>query len=167
VFWINNTSITPCWGVGGKKQKDMGKLGLTLLVCLVMLSSCGITTSHVSNNVTTVTHVQLSQNNFRVIGRVSGSAKNWYILGFGGLLSRNLYGKAKDNMMRKVDLTGARAIIDVTYDTHVREIIVYGDYTVTATGTLIEFIDPGKVRQRATREVDEENETPKFRFPTY
>jgi hypothetical protein len=120
---------------------------IIITVMMSVLTSCGVSLSHVSNSVTTVTHVQLSQNNFKVLGRVSGSAHNWYILGFGGLLSQSLYGEAKNEMLQKANLTGvSRAVIDITYDVHTRTIVVFSDYTITATGTLIEFTDPGVVR---------------------
>jgi len=119
-------------------------LAIVLIAGMAGLTGCGVSSTAGSNSATSLTNVQLSQNNFRVIGRISGSANNWYVLGFGGLLSKHLYGEAKNAMLRKADLTGrARAVIDITYDTHVRTILLYSDYTVTCTGTLIEFTEYG------------------------
>jgi hypothetical protein len=120
-------------------------LSLVCIAGIISFTGCGVSTTAGVNSATSLTNVQLSQNNYRVIGRISGTANNWYVLGVGGLLSKNLYGAAKNEMLRKADLNGkARAVIDVTYDTHVRSILIfYADYTVTCTGTLIEFTEYG------------------------
>ncbi|MDR0995166.1 MAG: hypothetical protein LBL81_02615 [Tannerella sp.] len=87
-----------------------------------------------------LTNVVLSHKNFVVEGTVEGQAKNVYILGFGGLLSTNLLGEAKAKMIESANLRGhARAIVNVTYDTHVSCYVLFSKYTVTATGTVIEF----------------------------
>jgi hypothetical protein len=112
---------------------------------MIALSSCsiyGLSSSSGLNVATSLTNVQLSQNNFKVLGRVQGSANNWYLFGFGGLLSQSLYSEAKGEMISNANLAGyPRAIVDVTYDRHVRTILVWADHKITATGTLIEFTD--------------------------
>lgn len=110
-----------------------------VLICMSVLSSCGFILTNMANGNTTLTNVELSQKNFVVKGQVDGSSSHWYIIGFGGL-SRQLYAKAKNEMIQKASLKGkARAIVDITYETHVAFFVVVEIRTVTATGTVIEF----------------------------
>lgn len=115
---------------------------ITIALCsILLLSGCGFITTSMKNDNTLLTNVTLSQNNFTVLGQVEGEASSTLILGFGGL-SKQLYGKAKNEMIRKAGLRGkARAIVNVTYETHLSIMFVLQTTTVTATGTVIEFID--------------------------
>jgi hypothetical protein len=109
------------------------------LAALLLLSGCGVTGTAIANGNTTLTNIELSQKNFTVLGQTEGEASDMYILGFGGL-SKNLYGKAKNDMIEKANLKGkARAIVDITYETHTSFYLVVALYRVTATGTVIEF----------------------------
>jgi hypothetical protein len=113
------------------------------MLCL-LLSSCGASKTVGVNHATSLTNVQLSQNNFKVVDRVTGKASNTYILVFGGFRIKNLYERAKNDMLEKADLIDkAKAVIDITYDVHVRSVLcIYSTYTITASGTVIEFSNP-------------------------
>ncbi|MDR1356812.1 MAG: hypothetical protein LBJ58_03980 [Tannerellaceae bacterium] len=112
-----------------------------LLVCALILSGCGVTTTAMINDNTTLTNVELSKKNFVVLGQTEGVSSSTYILGFGGL-SKRLYGQAKTDMLQNAKLRGkARAVVNITYDTHVSFYLVLSVYTVTATGTVIEFTE--------------------------
>ena len=137
-------------------SKNMKILKLfIILVPLFGLTSCGVLTGLMGipsvsgasvtgvHNVSNVnTNVELSKKNFVVLGNVSGSTNNWYLFGIGGLISRNLLGEAYREMERKANLSGtSRVIINVTYDVHTTWILIYQQYKITVTGTVIEFID--------------------------
>jgi hypothetical protein len=108
---------------------------------MLLLSGCGFISTTMNNDNTMLTNVTLSQNNFSVLGQVEGVASSTYIVGFGGL-SKKLYAEAKNEMIRKANLKGrARAIANVTYETHVAIYFIVETITVTATGTVIEFTD--------------------------
>lgn len=88
---------------------------------------------------TALTNVELSRKNFVVVGQVEGVASSTYVLGFGGL-SKQLYTKAKNEMIRKANMRGkARAIVDVTYEKHVAYYVFVAVHKVTAVGTVVEF----------------------------
>lgn len=58
---------------------------LLALICLpVILASCGINQALILNQNQNSTQVQLTQDNFRNVGNVSGTANVKYILLFGG-----------------------------------------------------------------------------------
>jgi hypothetical protein len=114
------------------------KIGI-VFICMLALPACGMWSTSVRHEYTALTNVELSQKNFVVLGPVEGVAQEMYILGFGGM-SKQLYGKAKNDMIRKANLKGrARAIVDVTYEKHTAFYLVAHICTVTATGTLVEF----------------------------
>ncbi|MDR1880933.1 MAG: hypothetical protein LBQ78_08375 [Tannerellaceae bacterium] len=109
------------------------------LICVLALSSCGYTKTAMTHGNTALTNVELSQKNFVVVGQAEGVATNSYVLGFGGL-GKRLYSQAKNDMIQNAKLKGkARAIVDITYDKHVAHYVFFQVYTVTATGTVIEF----------------------------
>jgi hypothetical protein len=112
-----------------------------LLLSVLLLEGCGFVPTTMRHDSTVLTNVTLSQNNFTVLGQVEAAASSTYILGFGGL-SKQLYGQAKNEMIKKAGLKGrARAIANVTYEKHVAFYLVVEVVTVTATGTVVEFTD--------------------------
>ncbi|MDR1500024.1 MAG: hypothetical protein LBI58_03490 [Tannerellaceae bacterium] len=112
-----------------------------LLACALVLPGCGVTSTAMINDNTTLTNVELSKKNFVVLGQTEGVSSDMYILGFGGFAKR-LYGKAKTDMLQKANLKGkSRAVVNITYDTHIAFYFFVNVYTVTATGTVIEFTE--------------------------
>lgn len=71
---------------------------------MTLLSSCGVNSSFILNHNQNITHVQLSENNFRVVDKVTGSAESTYVLFFGGLNKTQLYENAYSSMMDKANL---------------------------------------------------------------
>jgi hypothetical protein len=118
----------------------MKTLKITIvLICMSVLSGCGFIGTQMANDTTMLTNVELSQKNFAVLGEVEGVASTRYILGFGSL-SKQLYAKAKNDMIRKAGLKGkARAIVNITYEKHSSFYVFVVVSTVTATGTVVEF----------------------------
>ncbi len=117
---------------------------LFIFIPLCGLISCGISQTATRNVTNINTNVDLSRKNFVVLGNVSGSTNNWFLFGLGGLISKNLLGEAYREMERNAELKGtSRVIINVTYDVHYTWVLIYSQYKIKATGTVIEFIDEG------------------------
>ena len=113
-----------------------------VFIPLFGLMSCGISGTATRNITNVNTNVDLSRKNFVVLGNVSGSANSWYLFGVGGFVFHSLLGNAYRDMERKANLRGtSRVITSVTYDIHTTWIIVYLQYKITVSGTVIEFVD--------------------------
>jgi hypothetical protein len=115
----------------------------TLAAVLVLAGiSCGINSAFVLNVNQTATQVSLSQNNYRMISTIHGSADVTYVMLMGGMNKKALFNNAYADMMRKADLaTGARALVNVITEEHVGGLPpLYFTRTVTVTANVIEFI---------------------------
>lgn len=111
------------------------------VIALAILSGCGVS-SNLVNHFTTYgngTMVELKEANYKVVGQVTGTASDLYVLAFGGLKT-NLVEQAKQAMIKQAELDGkARAIINVGMERHNANFILARKLTVTMTGTVIEF----------------------------
>ncbi len=119
----------------------------------ILLSSCvGMNlTSYVNNDVNN-TNVVLSQNNYRIIGKVRGEASAKYAFTIGGLKKKTLENNARADMYNKADLKDGQAIINVS-TTHSFKMIfgpIYMQSIAVCTGTIIEFTD-GKPRANTVK----------------
>lgn len=116
---------------------------LTAIVLTLFLTGCGMSTSMVGNVSNTVTTVELSKKNFKVLEKVTGTSTNTYIFGIGGLSNRSLVEKAKNQMMGNADLTnGSKTVINITYDTHMSLVYpIFFRKEVTASGFVVEFTE--------------------------
>ena len=65
-------------------KKKFTKIALVAF-CLCLFVGCGISYYPVMNHNVSQTQVLLSQNNFRVLGTVSGETTTQHVLGIGGL----------------------------------------------------------------------------------
>ncbi len=112
-----------------------------LLLLTVFFSSCGYHVGYVNNNNANVTNVELSQNNFKVIEKVSGSSTVEYIVGFGGKAEKQLLEDAKAAMFAKANLEGkSRAVVNLTFEQHVETVFIfYVKRTLTVSGHVVEF----------------------------
>lgn len=122
----------------------MKKIGIysLFLVFTGILSSCGIGTALVSNHNQNATEVHLSQNNYKVIGQVSGSSEVSYVLTIGGMKKKQLYENAYSQMMKNANLiNGSKAIINVTTEEHFSGFApFYVKRIITVSAQVIEFI---------------------------
>jgi hypothetical protein len=120
------------------------KLLLHALVAALVFAciSCGINHAFVFNVNQNATQVNLSQNNYRTVATVLGSADVTYVMLMGGRNKRELFNNAYADMIRKADLsTGARALVNVITEEHVGGVPpFYFTRTVTVTANVIEFI---------------------------
>lgn len=102
------------------------------------LASCGVATT-TSNNITE-TRIELSSNNFKVVGQAYGESKATYICGIGGLRKKTLRANAIDEMSKNANLHGAQTLTNVTTHISVKMITpLYIEYTCSATANIIEF----------------------------
>jgi len=111
------------------------------LCAMAFLSSCGINMASISNHNANETQVQLSNNNFKVIDKINGSAEVSYVLIFGGLNMKQLYENAYSAMMDKANLKGgARAVINVVTEERLHGFPPFHyTRTVTVSANVIEF----------------------------
>ncbi len=123
-------------------KKSLLILGALILV-VTLLSSCGFHNGLTSNVNSSQTSVVLSKNNYKVIDRVSGTAKAKYIFGIGGISAKALIEKARISMVTKSKLNGgAKAYIYPTVEIHSTWIFpFYIQKTATYSGYLIEFTE--------------------------
>lgn len=114
-----------------------------ILAMIVGLSSCGINHAWNVNLNQNVTQVQLGSKNFKVVGRVKGTAEVAYVLIFGGVKKKQLYNAAYADMLEKADLSsGARTLTNVVTEEQVGGVPpFYFKRTVTVSASIIEFTD--------------------------
>lgn len=106
----------------------------------VLLSGCGIHLPYVANLNQSVTNVELSEGNFKVVKTVSGEAEAQYILGFGGLKKRSLLELAKKEMFDEAQLDGkSAAITNITVEEYIQNYVVLVRRKVVVTGQVVEF----------------------------
>ena len=120
-------------------MKNYYKL-FTILFVSLYLSSC-VSLLDLHDNYGR-SEVHLTQANFKVVDKVSGSATVTYILGFGGNKANSLVGKARSNMLRKVDMIGkSMGIVNETIeykDQYILGSLIYRR-TYTLSAHIVEF----------------------------
>ena len=130
----------------------MKKLALSILPLslLLLLGSCGISSSLLLNASNNDTQVHLSKNNYKVLHKVQGISENIYFLGIGGLDNLSIIEKAKNQMMENANLEGrAKAVVNITFDTHFSMFYpIFFKKTVTASGYVIEFSDGKETKEK-------------------
>ena len=116
-------------------------LSLFTLITLGSLTSCGVNTAVTANLNNNTTQVQLSNANFHVVDRISGSAEVSYIFFIGGMSVHQLYENAYAKMMAKADLSkGARAVCNVLTEEQIEGVMpFYFTRTITVSANVIEF----------------------------
>jgi hypothetical protein len=123
-----------------QKTVKMIIMGLALIAGL---SSCGVNKAWVLNQNQNATQVHLGSDNFKVVGRVKGTADVGYVMLFGGAKKKQLYDAAYANMLEKADLTsGARTLTNVLTEEHIGGVPpFYYKRTVTVTAHVVEFTE--------------------------
>ncbi|MBL0008936.1 MAG: hypothetical protein IPP25_17625 [Saprospiraceae bacterium] len=61
------------------------------IFAMALFSSCGVNMATITNHNANETQVQLSNNNFKVLDKIQGSAEVSYVLIFGGINKKQLY----------------------------------------------------------------------------
>lgn len=120
----------------------MKKLSISVftLILLFAMTSCGINNAFVVNTNQNSTQVRLSQANFQVVGKTTGSADVSYVLIFGGMKKKQLYAQAYAHMVAQADLSGAKALTNVVTEEHIGGVPpFYYTRTITVSASVIEF----------------------------
>ena len=113
-----------------------------LAIVLTVLSSCVSHLGFISNNNQNQTNVELSKNNFIVVGRVIGTSHANYFLGLGGFNKEGLVAEAKRKMTRMANLVGtSRALINENVEYQTKAIFPFMQVKVIATASVVEFIN--------------------------
>lgn len=125
------------------KHLIMKHTGLIIffVAAVFSLTSCGGTVHMISNYNVAQTTLHLSQDNFKVIGNVEGSAHATYVLGIGGVSKRAIKENAIADMYRNACLTGAQAVTNVTTTMKARFYLFWWEYDFIASGQIIEFTE--------------------------
>jgi len=79
----------------------------------MILSGCSLSTGYLGHSITT--EVQLNQANFDVLGSVTGEASATYIFGIGPS-KQHIVAMAQQDLVKKANLKGSKALINVTTD---------------------------------------------------
>ena len=96
-------------------------LASVITACAFSLSSCGISQNLTTNQNQNQTSVVLSQNNYRIIGKATGSVTGTYILGFGNIRKKTLRSNAIDEMTKNANLNGSQALVNTTVKQNVNK----------------------------------------------
>lgn len=118
-------------------------LTTTFMMVLLLLNSCGVNHTIISNQNQNSTQVHLSKNNFEVVEKVTGSAEVNYVLLFGGLNKKQLYENAYADMVSKANLmSDSKALINVVTEEHVGGAPpLFYKRTITVSAHVIKFKD--------------------------
>ena len=115
---------------------------LLLIVSLAFFYSCGVSGAYVYNENQNSTQVHLAGNNYHVIDQISGDSEVSYVLIFGGLNKKKLYENAYSDMIKKADLSGSKALVNIVTEEHVGGVPpFYYTRTITVSAHVIEFTD--------------------------
>lgn len=119
----------------------MKTVKIYLVLLTAALSSCGVSTSMSVSHSSITTQVHLASGNFKVVDRVSGSAKVPYVLMIGGTRKKQLYNNAYSDMLNKANLNnGSRALANVVREEHSSGLFpIYFKRTISVSANIIEF----------------------------
>lgn len=109
---------------------------LTVILSLVMLSSCTAILSGTGNSSASV-----GSANFTYVKKdAQGTATAKYVFGIGGNERMALVSEAKKNMLESTPLQANQALSNMTVDYKVRSVLgVFSTMTVTVTADIVEF----------------------------
>jgi hypothetical protein len=108
---------------------------------VMMLTSCASFNPNVTSTNVNQTQVVLTNNNFKVVKHVQGTATATYVFGIGGLKKKGLVAYARKQMFETADLKGPQTIISEHTEWKVAAVIpgVWGSVSVTTSGYVVEF----------------------------
>ena len=105
-----------------------------------------------SNSNTTLTNVELTHANYRVVKNVEGFASASYVFGIGGLSRKSVRDNAIADMMRKANMTGSQTIVNVQLKNHFASVLgLYIRISCSATAQVIEFLPEAPEAQSKTQ----------------
>ena len=105
-----------------------------------LMTSCAVSEHLTSNRNVMQTNVELSKNNFQVIGTAQGSATVIRVFGIGGLSLKAIRANAYGEMVKNANLSGSQALINVNTEVKQRGVApFYWKTVITTCGQVIEF----------------------------
>ena len=105
-----------------------------------LMTSCAVSEHLTSNRNVMQTNVELSKNNFQVIGTAQGSATVIRVFGIGGLSLKAIRANAYAEMVKNANLSGSQALINVNTEVKQRGVApFYWKTVITTCGQVIEF----------------------------
>jgi len=109
---------------------------------MVVISSCGAGRAIMRNQNQSSTQVHLSENNFRMVSSVSGTAEAKYWVLIGGRKREQMYNEAYAEMVNSAELLGGpRALVNLLTEEHVGGVPPFFlKRTITVSGQVVEFI---------------------------
>lgn len=118
----------------------MKKFAVAGMACLALVcTGCGLSREATNNRNVAQTQVVLAQNNYKVIGTVTGESAQNYWFGIGGMSKKSLGESAMSSMYKNANLKGSQAIINVNVSYKNKFILIHNQSKAIATGTVIEF----------------------------
>lgn len=110
-------------------------------ILLFSLNSCGVSSAYVFNTNQNSTQVSLSQANYKIVGKATGSSDVSYVLIFGGVHKKQLFANAYSRMVENANLSsGAKALANIVTEEHIGGVPpFYYTRTITVSANVIEF----------------------------
>jgi len=103
---------------------------------IALFTGCSTTSGYMGHQVQT--QVQLNKANFNVIKSVEGEATANYFLGI-GLSEENLIARAKKDMLKKANLQGSQALVNITTDSKDSWFFIGRKETIYMSASIVEF----------------------------
>lgn len=119
------------------------RIFILAILSAILFTGCAGVHSLVQTPIANSPAVTLSQNNFHVVKHVEATTTTTRVLGIGGLSHKALKQNAVADMMKKANLSGSQAVINITTKVSTRAwTALYVETTITAYGTVVEFDKP-------------------------
>ena len=115
---------------------------VAIVLVAILFVGCGHSFYPTDNHNFVTTNVNLSDDNFRVVGIAEGKASATYVLGIGGLSKRALRSNAYTEMIKNANLVGSQMVVNATIEQKIRGFFPFVVVTaVKYQGVVIEFND--------------------------
>ncbi|WP_457743878.1 DUF6567 family protein [Sulfurimonas sp.] len=111
-------------------------LSILVFASMALFTGCSATNGYMGHEVQT--QVQLNKANFNVIKSVEGEASANYFLGMSPS-DGNLIAQAKKDMLKKANLNGAQALVNITTDVKSTGFLIWRQKKVYISANVIEF----------------------------
>ena len=111
-------------------------LSTLVLGSMALFTGCSATNGYMGHTVQT--QVQLNKANFNVISSVSGEAAANYFLAIGPT-KQDLIAQAKKDMLKKANLHGSEAIVNITTDVKYSGFLFWRQEKVYISANVVEF----------------------------
>ena len=112
------------------------KFSILVVALVALFSGCSMTNGYLGHGVQT--QVQLNQANFTILKTVEGEASANYFFGI-NLSNQDLIAAAKKDMLKKANLHGSQALVNITTDSKGSQFIIWGQRKVYISADVVEF----------------------------